>query len=131
MKLIHSREVGTASEERGATFTGTVWADSVLAGTDPAMINTVMFTPGARTHWHTHDIGQVLQVVNGRGFVQVRGGDGAVIEAGDTVWIPAGEEHWHGALPETFLTHTAISLGTTNWLDPVTDEDYQPAIAGA
>jgi quercetin dioxygenase-like cupin family protein len=131
MKLVHSRESGQPSEQRGATFTGTVWADPVLGGTDPAMITTVMVTPGARTHWHTHEIGQILQVVNGRGYVQVRDGEGAVLQAGDTVWIPAGEVHWHGGLPETYLTHTAISLGATNWMDAVSEDDYAAAVAGA
>jgi quercetin dioxygenase-like cupin family protein len=131
MRVIRSREEGEPSEERGATFTGTVWADPVMNGTDGAMVTTVMFTPGARTYWHSHEVGQILQVVNGRGFVQVRDGDGTVIVAGDMVWIPAGEEHWHGGLPETYLTHTAISLGQTNWLDEVSDDDYAAAVAQA
>jgi quercetin dioxygenase-like cupin family protein len=131
MKVNHGREAGAPSEERGPTFTGTVWADPVLVTGEGALVNTVIFPPRSRTHWHTHEIGQILQVVNGRGYIQVRGGEGSVLSAGDTVWIPAGEEHWHGGLPDSFLTHTAISLGMTDWLDEVREEDYDASVSGA
>ena len=38
--------------------------------------------------------------------------------------IPAGEEHWHGAAPGSYLLHLAVSVGDTDWLDAVSDEDY-------
>ena len=79
---------------------------------------------GGRTHWHTHERGQILLVVAGRGWVRRRDGEGGEIVAGDVVWIAPGEEHWHGADDESFLLHRAISLGVTDWLDPVTDADY-------
>ena len=60
----------------------------------------------------------------GRGWVRRRDGEGGEIVAGDVVWISPGEEHWHGADGESFLLHRAISLGVTDWLDPVTDADY-------
>ena len=41
--------------------------------------------------------------------------------------IPAGEEHWHGAAPESYLLHLAVSVGATDWLDAVSDEDYASA----
>jgi len=40
------------------------------------------------------------------------------------VWIPPGEEHWHGAAPDSYMLHLAISLGGHDWLDPVTDDEY-------
>jgi len=58
----------------------------------------------------------------------VRGGEGAWVRAGDAVWFPPGEEHWHGAGPDTWMAHNAISLGTTEWLDPVTSEDYDASV---
>jgi quercetin dioxygenase-like cupin family protein len=131
MKVTRGREAGMPSDQRGPTFTGTVWADPVMATTDGTTINAVFFPPGARTHWHSHEHGQVLQVTHGRGYVQVRDGDGTPVQPGDTIWFPPGEEHWHGALPDSFLTHTAISLGVTDWLDEVADADYRASVEAA
>jgi mannose-6-phosphate isomerase-like protein (cupin superfamily) len=93
------------------------------------MVNDVFFEPRARTHWHTHGVTQVLYVLAGAGWVQARGGPGGPISAGDTVHIPAGEEHWHGATADAYLLHFAVSVGETAWLDEVSDEDYEQAIA--
>lgn len=117
------KAAGTAGKP-GSRFTGQAYPYVTLPSTDGVVINTVTFTPGARTHWHRHERGQILQVLAGRGLIQSEGGPIAVIRAGDTVWIPPGERHWHGAAPDSYLTHTAISLGTTDWSDPVSDEDY-------
>jgi quercetin dioxygenase-like cupin family protein len=125
MKINHSREPGTTSEQRTATFTGEVWADPVLAGTDGVMVANVFFAPGARTHWHTHERGQVLVVTSGEGRARTRDGGGGKLNAGDVVWIPPGEEHWHGAAPGSYMLHLAISLGDADWLEPVTDEEYE------
>ena len=118
------------SERRSETFTGTVWADPVLGPQDEVGVNDVFFAPGARTHWHTHAIGQVLVVTAGEGFVRSRDGAGGRIGPGDVVHIPAGEEHWHGAGPETYLLHRAISLGAATWLEPVSDDDYAAGVSG-
>jgi len=130
MKVTRGHEPGMASDRRGPTFTGEVWADPVMAGGGAPTINTVFFPPGARTHWHSHEQGQLLFVTHGQGRVQVRGGEGTVVGPGDVVWFPAGEVHWHGASPDSYLTHTAISLGETSWLDAVSDADYVAHEAG-
>ena len=128
MRIAKGRAHGP-SEQRGETFTGTVWADAVLAAEDDVGVNNVFFEPGARTHWHTHAIGQVLVVTHGEGLVRTRDGDGGRIKAGDVVHIAPGEEHWHGAGPDSYLLHVAISLGSATWLDPVSDEDYAAGVA--
>lgn len=125
MKINHGRETGKPSERRTETFTGEVWADPVLDDTGHAMINSVFFAPGARTHWHRHGAGQILVVTSGQGRVCSRDGEAATIRVGDTVWIPADEEHWHGADADSYLVHLAISLDATDWLEPVSDEDYE------
>jgi quercetin dioxygenase-like cupin family protein len=125
MKINRGREPGTTSELRTANFTGDVWADPVLAETDGVLINNVFFTPGARTYWHAHHGGQILVVVAGEGRARTRDGGGGKLTTGDVVWIPPGEEHWHGAAPGSSMLHTAISLGGHDWLDPVTDEEYE------
>lgn len=104
--------------------------DPVIAAPDPStlMCNIVSFAPGARTNWHTHAYGQVLHVTQGAGLIANRGEAPRRIRAGDTVWIPAHAEHWHGAAPDTAMTHMALQEsrdGTeTTWLDPVSETDY-------
>jgi quercetin dioxygenase-like cupin family protein len=122
---------GTPSQNRGGTtFTGEVWAESILPTTDGNTVNTVVFTPGARTFWHSHERGQLLQVLVGKGLVCSAGGAPVEIHPGDTVWVPAGERHWHGACPDSLMSHTAISLGKTTWENEVADDDYRaPATA--
>ena len=112
------------SEERGPTFTGRVWADPVLPGTDGVAITSIFFEPSAHTFWHYHEAGQILHVVAGIGLVRAEGGEAEVIRAGDVVWTPPGERHWHGATPRSFVTHLSISLGTTVWGEEVADGGY-------
>ena len=107
-----------------AWFTGRVWMDTIGA-TGHVNVRSVHFSPGARTAWHNHQDGQVLHVTEGAGLVQSRGGDREEIRAGDTVTAAPGEWHWHGAGPGTFMSHFAISDGTTEWAEPVTDDEYQ------
>ena len=115
-------------------FTGNVQLDPIIAS-DPAglMANTVRFSPGARTFWHSHKLGQTLHVTAGAGYICERGGTPQPIRPGDTVWIPADVEHWHGAGPDTAMTHVAIQAspegGETLWLEEVSDTDY-PGAAG-
>ena len=129
MQIFHGRDNNAKSESRGATFTGQVWADPVMPTTDGVTINNVFFTPGARTFWHTHAQGQVLQVSAGKGWICVAGQQAQPIRAGDTVWIPANERHWHGAAADSYLLHMAISLGKADWQDEVTEADYAGATA--
>jgi quercetin dioxygenase-like cupin family protein len=124
MIIMRGRQAAGASDLRSATFTGEVWGDPVLPTTDDVLINSVFFAPGGRTYWHRHERGQVLLVTSGGGNVYNRDGEGGPIAAGDVVWIPPDEEHWHGSTPDSYLVHLAISLGRTDWLDPVADEDY-------
>ena len=111
-------------------FTGRVWQDPVVEAPDPARVRAlrVSFEPGARTAWHTHPLGQTLHVLSGVGLVGLRGEAPRVIQAGDTVWIPPGEEHWHGAGPETAMCHLAIQEAlegrVAEWLEHVSDADY-------
>src|SRR3712207_9585222 len=95
---------------RSEWFTGTVWQDPLLEAPEPARVKMVRvtFEPGARTAWHTHPLGQTLHVLSGVGRAQSWGGPVREIKAGDTVWIPPGEKHWHGAGPQTGLVHLAM-----------------------
>ena len=112
-------------------FTGTVWQDPIVEADEPARVRVlkVSFEPEARTAWHTHPLGQTLHVINGVGLVGLRNEAPQLIKAGDTVWIPPGEEHWHGASATNLMTHIAIQEAldgsVANWLDKVTDDEYQ------
>lgn len=126
MRVIKGRS-GDPSTRPSGTFTGEVFSDGVLMDDPGIRVNNVIFTPCARTYWHYHEGGQVLQVFRGRGVVCVEGGTPQVIVEGDTVWAEPGERHWHGGGPDSLMGHTAISLGPTVWLDEVTDAEYGTA----
>jgi quercetin dioxygenase-like cupin family protein len=129
VRIARAGRAGAPSEERGPTFTGRVWADPVLPAEDGIMVVNVFFEPGARTHWHTHGVAQVLHVVAGEGRLQSRDGASRKLEAGDVAHIPAGEEHWHGATAGSYMLHLAVSVGGTEWLDAVSDGEYASASA--
>lgn len=112
------------------TFTGTVRIDMLFSAEEPGRSSgaAVTFEPSARTAWHTHPAGQTLIVTAGFGRVQREGGPVEEIRPGDVVWFPAGEKHWHGASPDTAMTHIAIqeSIGRSpvTWMEKVSDADY-------
>ncbi|MGA2520359.1 MAG: cupin domain-containing protein [Acidimicrobiales bacterium] len=107
-------------------FTGEVWIDAIARGQEPARIsvNAVRFSPGARTAWHSHHLGQTLYVTDGRGRVQSRGDRIVEIGPGDIVFTPDGEEHWHGAAPDHVMTHLSMTEGDARWGEHVTDQEY-------
>ena len=115
------------------TFTGDVWVDAIAKGEEPSRIrvNAVRFSPGARSAWHSHALGQTLHVTDGAGLAQSRGGAIVKIRPGDIVYTSPDEEHWHGATPDDFMTHLSITEGVgnaekpeTDWRAHVTDAEY-------
>jgi len=96
---------------------------------DGLLVLAVDFVPGARTDWHHHPGGQVLYVTHGTGFVANRAGDAVRMGTGDTVTIPPGEIHWHGATESAPMTHLSLtSHGVTVWTgEKVSDADYRLA----
>jgi quercetin dioxygenase-like cupin family protein len=116
-------------------FTGDVYMTPIYSGSGPSRMTValVRFTPGARTNWHSHAVGQTLHVTEGVGLVGIRDGSVVRIHAGETVICPPDEEHWHGAASDTFMSHLAMLEARpdggdpTTWLEPVTDEQYNLA----
>jgi len=115
-------------------FTGAVFIDTVAApsGASRLSASSVHFTPGARTAWHTHPNGQTIHVTEGVGLCQRRGGPVEVIRPGDRVFFEPGEDHWHGATPNRFMTHLALldvddEGNNATWGDHVTDAEYNAA----
>lgn len=120
------------------SFTGTVLVDALrgpIDGSRAAMAH-VHFSPGARTHWHTHPVGQILYGTDGIGLVVTRDGTVTTLEPGRTVWIPPHEEHWHGALAGSLMAHIAVQEAdeddaTVTWLEPVSEAEFARANAAA
>ena len=121
----NSRPTRKASSEY---FTGTVWQDPIIDADEPARVRAlkVAFEPGARTAWHTHPLGQTLYILSGTGLIGLRNKTPQLIKSGDTVWIPPGEEHWHGASATNSMTHIAIQEAlngsVAEWLEQVSDD---------
>ena len=118
-------------------FVGVVRIDPLFQAGAPARAagSSVTFEPGARTAWHTHPLGQTLIVTTGFGRAQRWGGPIEELRPGDVIWFPPGEKHWHGAAPTTAMTHIAIQEQldgkTADWMERVTDEQYQAELRGA
>lgn len=114
-----------SSKKAANTFTGDVWMDQVHQDSATGFnVNHVTFLPGARTFWHTHEHGQILEVKAGSGWVCDSGEKPRRIRTGDIVICPAGTRHWHGADDGSMMMHLAISLGKTSWEDEVPQEEY-------
>jgi 4-carboxymuconolactone decarboxylase len=127
-----SRQVQAAPAQN---FTGSVMVEMLfmLTGPDRTSAATVTFSPGARTAWHTHPLGQTLIVTAGVGRVQRWGGPVEEIRPGDVVRIPPNTRHWHGAAPDSAMTHIAIQEAqdgkTVDWLEQVSDAQYSVTAA--
>jgi quercetin dioxygenase-like cupin family protein len=127
------KAAGTLAAKLGSAeyFTGKVTIEPIVQpeGTRRVAAANVSFAPGARTAWHTHPLGQTLMVTSGQGLAQREGGPIEKIRPGDVVWFPPGEKHWHGAAPDSAMTHIAIQEAqdgkTVDWLEPVSDADYR------
>lgn len=116
-------------------FTGDVYVDMIVGATEAGFsVGSVHFTPGAHTAWHSHAAGQMLHCTEGLGLV-VSAEDVVVLRPGTTVWTPPNQRHWHGAAPEHFMTHLAMSDTVelpagqvpVTWQEHVSDDDYRLA----
>jgi len=123
----------TTTKNPPEQFGGDVWLDMVVTpqdGDQRTVVGRVRFAPGARTAWHFHARGQFLHVTAGTALVGTRDGTVVQAHAGETVYCPPDEEHWHGATPEAFMEHLAISESaddpaqSTTWLEHVSDAEY-------
>lgn len=129
------KRAGTQASQKGPAehFTGTVRIDPLFQPPDPANGRVsgayVTFEPCSRSDWHTHPLGQTLIVTFGVGRIQRWGGPVEEIRPGDVITCPPGEKHWHGAAPNTTMTHIAIQEAldgkAVEWLEKVSDEQYR------
>lgn len=113
-------------------FSGDVYLDWVATNPEPSRVQVanVRFTPGARTAWHSHPLGQVLFVTDGVGRYQREGGPVQEMRPGDSIQFAPGEKHWHGAAPDRFMAHLAIhelddDRNSADWNELVSEEEYR------
>jgi len=123
-----ARATKLATEEN---FTGQVWQDPIIVGQAPSRMRatSVSFSPGARTAWHAHPVGQTLYVLSGVGRLQIEGEPVRELCPGDTGIIPPDTRHWHGAASDRFFVHLALSEvddagAGTRWFEKVSEQDY-------
>ena len=127
------KRIGSQPSAEGPSewFTGAVRIDPLFQAPDPAFVQgaSVTFEPGARTAWHTHPLGQTRGDTAGCGWAQRWGGPREEMRPGDVVWFAPGEKHWHGAAPDTPMTHIAIQERldgrVVDWMEAVSDEQYR------
>ncbi|MDE2005188.1 MAG: cupin domain-containing protein [Rhodospirillales bacterium] len=128
---IHRAGTRATRTAPAANFTGIVFNDEIVSPAAPSRMRAaiVTFTPGARTAWHAHPVGQTLYCLSGIGRVQFAGHPVHALHPGDTVVIPPDTRHWHGAAPDRVFAHIAMSEqtedgGGTQWFEHVTDTEY-------
>ena len=115
-----------------SSFAGVAHVEHLFSAVEPQRASgaLVHFEAGARTHWHTHPLGQSLIVTAGNGRVQHWGGPIKEITPGDVVQIPPNVKHWHGAAPHSAMSHIAIAESldgkVVDWLEPVDGEQFDP-----
>lgn len=110
-------------------FTGDVEVESITSPNSSSHfgIAYVTFQAGARSAWHTHPAGQHLIVVEGIGLTKEEGKPIQEFKAGEVLYCPPNVKHWHGASPNSYMKHIAIT-GVSNgsgvvWMEKVTDEE--------
>ncbi|KAI9374018.1 RmlC-like cupin domain-containing protein [Aspergillus egyptiacus] len=126
MPMVTATEVDNRpfTKETLGTFSGDVYFRGLLKDEGMSMLD-VKFSPCARTHWHNHEKGQLLEVTAGSGWVCDRGQEPRRIQAGDIVWCPPGTVHWHGSDDGSMMIHRTISFGGMDWFEPVSADDLK------
>lgn len=118
--------IGAKNEAYAQFFTGQSYLQNLVA--DSAVnvgVGNVTFEPGCRNNWHIHHNGfQILLVTGGEGWYQEEGAPAQHLEPGDVVVTHDGIKHWYGATKDSWFEHIAITAGTPEWLEPVSDEQY-------
>ena len=119
MRVAHTPP--SAARQETKFFVGEVSVQPIVSAGEGLEIALVRFSSAARTYLHTHHVPQVLHCVEGRGILATKEQQN-LVEPGDIVYVEAGEEHWHGATPDSHFVHLSIRPpGETDWtnVDPL------------
>lgn len=116
----------------GGNFSGDVWVNSLTSITMQSYktsIGNVTFAPKSRTKWHVHPSGQILLVTDGVGYYQEKGQPVKLMRKGDVITCPKNIPHWHGAAPDSYVTHVTVGFddgkGRVEWLEVVSEDEYK------
>ncbi len=118
--------IGEKNEAFAQYFVGQSYLKNLVADPDINVgVGNVTFEPECRNNWHIHHDGfQVLLVTGGEGLYQEEGKEVQFLKAGDIIVTHDGVKHWHGASKDSWFEHIAITAGTPEWLEQVSDEIY-------
>lgn len=124
--------IGAPNDAYAQYFVGKSYLKPLTDPKETVFMANVTFEPGCWNNWHIHCAeqggGQILLCTGGRGWYQEQGKDARELFPGDTVTIPAGVKHWHGAAKDSWFSHVAVECPgkgtTTEWCEPVGAEDY-------
>ncbi|ALO03809.1 cupin domain-containing protein [Lactiplantibacillus paraplantarum] len=118
---------GEPNQMSAQYFSGDSFLKGLVPGGDDVDVSvaTVNFAPGVRNNWHIHHNGyQIILVTSGEGWAQIEGQPAQSLKPGDVFVFHDGVKHWHGAKKDSWFTHLAITKGTAEWLEPVSDAEY-------
>jgi quercetin dioxygenase-like cupin family protein len=116
MIVVDSRDVkpvvnpeGDPMVAKGPVYIRRLSDDKIWEGTGALLVT---FNPGSKLSFHTHSSEQVLFVTEGKGILATRDKE-YVVTPGMIIFIPAGEDHYHGATEDSSFTHLAFYKGET------------------
>ncbi|MFX3618848.1 MAG: cupin domain-containing protein [Sporolactobacillus sp.] len=118
--------LGEKNDANQKFFIGQSYLEGLVNDPDVNVsVGVVTFEPGTRNNWHIHHKGyQILLVTGGKGWYQENGKAARLLKPGDVVVTHDGVKHWHGATKDSWFAHIAITAGTPEWLEPISDEIY-------
>ena len=118
--------VGEANVAYQDFFVGQSYLSMLVSEPDVNVgVGNVTFEPGCRNNWHIHHAGyQILLVTGGEGWYQEEGKAAQHLVPGDVIVTKDGIKHWHGATKDSWFSHVAITAGTPEWLEAVSDALY-------
>ena len=110
MKIVNIKNVLKKEFTDLPLFTGKIVRQSPLKDIESSdlSVDYINFAKGVKNKLHMHSNDQVLIVTKGRGIIATEEKEFKIKE-GDIIWVPAGEKHWHGAVPGVEFTHISIT----------------------
>ena len=108
MKIVKMSEVPKEQYVAPLFTSPDVTRQSLVSDSKDLRLGIVNFGKGVRNKFHSHDGDQVLIITAGKGFV-VTEKEKKMVTAGDVVWFPAGEKHWHGATEDSDFSHIVVT----------------------
>ncbi|RDB31931.1 cupin domain-containing protein [Exiguobacterium sp. RIT594] len=118
--------IGDSNEAFAQFFVGQSHLKTLATSpSEDVIVSNVTFEPGCRNNWHIHRGGyQILLVTGGEGWYQEDGKKARFLMSGDVVVTQDGVKHWHGASKDSWFQHIAITAGSPEWLEAVSNSHY-------